>query len=378
MADGRLLRRGVAPLALVVLGTLLLLAAWSEPARAASAATLELRTVPRLAGVGLSLDGVTYRTDSSGSLLIRTFPGLHRVSLLPTTSLAAGRTARPVGWLGQRQLPAQITLSPGTNVEHVSFLVSRPVTVVVTDHAGRPIPPSEIDRVTLANSLGQQFILRSGSSRIVLPLNGVVHPRSGYVSVPVSYSVRSVLVQGGEVVHRGSQTFAADAPGDWVIRTLVFPLRIQVRDALFGFPVGRSVVLAPDFGAKRTLKLGTGHDVRIESLARGVYDVTAHGPGFGLTSVTTLSRPQEAKALLFSWVDIGVVVAFAALFLVGLPLLSGRLTRRPGARLLWWRERRFRKATPRTSPQTRTPPPLDFLPRQGSSPSLDSSERRAS
>ena len=212
----------------------------------------------------------------------------------------------------------------------------------------------------------------------MLPLNGVVHPQSGYVSVPVRYSVRSVLVQGGEVVHRGSQTFAANAPGDWVIGTLVFPLRIEVRDALFGFPIGRSVVLAPRFGAKSTLKLGAGHDIRVQGLARGVYDVTAHGPGFGLTSVTTLSRPQGTKVLLLSWVDIGVVAAFAALFLVGFPLLSGRLTRGRGTRLLRWRERRVRTAAPSTSSQMRTPAPLDFVPRQDSSTSPGSSNRRAS
>ncbi len=214
--------------------------------------------------------------------------------------------------------------------------------------------------MTLVNSLGQQFVLRSGSPSIVLPLNGVIHPRTGYVSVPLRYSVRSVLVRGGEVVHRSSQSFAASAPEPWVIKGLIFPLRIQVRDALFGFAVGRSVVLAPRFGTKRTLELGSGHDVRVEGLARGTYDVTAHGPGLGLTSVTTLSRPQEAKVLLFSWVDVGVVGAFALVFLVGLPLVGGRLARRPGSRMVRWRERRVREAAPADAgARAQAAPPLD-------------------
>jgi hypothetical protein len=373
MAGRRLLRRGVMSLPLVVLAALLLLAAWPGPSRAASSAILELKTVPRLPGIGLRLDGVTHRTDSSGTLVIPTFAGTHSVRLLPTTALPGGRTAQPDGWLGERALPQEITLPPGTTVEHVSFIVSRPVTVAVTDHSGRQIPPGEIDRVTLVNSLGQQFVLRSGASSIVLPLNGVVHPRTGYVSVPVRYSVRSVLVQGGEVVHRGSQSFEANAPLPWVIKGLVFPLRIQVRDALFGFAVGRSVVLAPRFGTKRTLELGTGHEVRVESLARGTYDLTAHGPGLGLTSVTTLSRPQAAKVLLFSWVDVGVVLGFALVFLVGLPLLGGRLARRPGSRMVRWRERRVRGGAPADAGErAQAAPPLEG--RQ----SAHSPQRRAS
>ena len=338
-------RRALPTLAAAALATLLVAVVWPGPSRAASGATLKLQTVPRLPGVGLNLDGTTYRTGATGSVTIDTGPGTHTVSLVPTTALPGGRTGRPDGWLGERGIPQQITLSPGLNVEHVSFIVSRPVTVTVTDQAGRPVPTSQIDSITLANSLGEQYTLKHGATQTVLPLNGVVHPRQGFVSVPVRYSVRSVIVQGGEVVHRGSQTFAANAPVPWVINALVFPLRIQAKDALFGFGIGESVVLAPRFGEKRTLTLGPGHDVLADGLARGTYDLTPHGPGYGFTSVTTLSRPQEAKVLLFSYVDMAVVVVFAALFVVGLPLLSGRLSHR-GSRLLHWRERRVRQAAP--------------------------------
>ena len=363
--------RRTASLALVVLATLLVLAAWPRPSSAAAAATLRLRTVPHLANVRLTLDGRTYRTDSSGSVVVGTFAGLHRVDLQPPASLPGGRTARLVGWLGQREIANQITLPPGTTVVQVAFIVSRPVSVIVTDHAGRRVPQGEVTRVTISSSLGLLYTLGPGSTAVMLPINGIVHPPPGFVSVPVRYSARSVLVQGSDVVHRGSQTFAADSSGAWVIKALIFPLRIQVRDALFGFPVGHTVVLAPRFGAKRTIPLGPGHDVRVASISRGTYDLTAHGPGFGLTSVTTLSRPQDARVLLFSWADVAVVAAFALVFLVGLPLLGGRLVRRPGSRLLQWRERRVRKAAPAgaagSDARARAVPPLDGRPSAGSS-----------
>lgn len=341
---GRVFKRVGVPLAILVL-TLLVPGAWPGPSVAAPAATLRFQTVPRLADVGLNLDGRTYRTDPSGSITIGTYVGLHRVGVLPP-SMPGGMTARPDGWLGEHGIPQEISLTRGMNVEHVSFIVSRPVSVVVTDQAGRLVPAGQVTRVTLSNSLGQRFTMGPDSPRLLLPINGIVHPRPGYVSVPVRYSVLSVLVDGGDVVHRGSQTFRPQTSGTLVIKALIFPLRIRVRDALFGFPIGRAVVLAPHSGTARTLTLGPGHAVRVASLPRGGYDLTARGPGFGLTSVTTVSRPQDAKVLLFSWVDVGTIAAFAALFLVGLPLLSGRLAHRPG-RLVRWRERRVRDAAGR-------------------------------
>ena len=303
--------------------------------------------------------------------MVGTFAGLHRVSVQPPSSLPGGRTAQLVAWLGQRGTANEIPLPPGGTVVQVAFIVSRPVSVIVTDNTGGPVSQGEGTRVTISSSLGLQYTLRPGSTTVMLPMNGIVHPPHGFVSVPVKYSARSVLVQGSDVVHRGSQTFEADTSGTWVIKALIFPLRIQVRDALFGFPVGHAVVLAPRFGAKRTIPLGPGHDVRVANISRGTYDLTAHGPGFGLTSVTTLSRPQDAKVLLFSWADVAVVAALALAFLVGLPLLGGRLVRRPGSRLLRWRERRVRKAAPAgaagSSAQARAAPPLDARLSAGSS-----------
>ncbi len=363
--------RRAAPFALVVLAALLVLAAWPAPSSAAAGATLRLGTVPHLANVRLTLDGRTYRTDSSGSVVVGTFAGLHRINLQPPSSLPGGRTARLVGWLGKREIASEITLPPGGTVVQVAFTVSRPVSVIVTDHAGLQVPRGEVTRVTISSSLGLQYTLGPGSTTVMLPMNGIVHPPRGFVSVPVRYSARSVLVQGSDVVHRGSQTFDADSSGTWVIKALIFPLQIQVRDALFGFPVGHSVVLAPRVGAKRTIPLGPGHDVRVASISRGTYDLTAHGPGFGLTSVTMLSRPQDARVLLFSWADVAVVVALALAFLVGLPLLGGRLVRRPGSRLLRWRESRVRKAAPAGAAsggaQALVVPPLDVSPSAGSS-----------
>jgi hypothetical protein len=72
-------------------------------------------------------------------------------------------------------------------------------------------------------------------------------------------------------------------------------------------------------------------------MPRATYELVAKGPGFGLSSPATLTKPLVARLLMFSWVDIGAVAGFAVLFIIGLPVLGGRIRRRSdGKRLPRW------------------------------------------
>src|SRR6266705_5932929 len=67
-----------------------------------------------------------------------------------------------------------------------------------------------------------------------------------------------------------------------------------------------------------------------------IYTLSLHD-ALPISSPSTLSKPQVARILLLSWLDIFAVLAFAALFLVGLPILGGRVVRRQGGiRLPVW------------------------------------------
>jgi hypothetical protein len=155
--------------------------------------------------------------------------------------------------------------------------------------------------------------------------------------VPIRYSVRKVVIDGANVVYGGTQKFLVQRQRTWTIKVLLFPLRVEVRDALFGFAVGGAVrVTLPD-GSSRIVGLGPGHATTITGLPRATYLLAAEGTGFGPSTPSTLTKPQVAKLLLFSWIDVLAVAGLLVLVLLGLPVLGGRIVRGKGRiRLLAW------------------------------------------
>jgi len=339
---------------LAVAGTLLacVLAFTAQPALAAGAgpdagapagapASLLLHTIPAVKGVSLNLDGRTFQTDRHGFVAISTVSGTHHIIIAPPPP-QPGRTVVFSRWLDGIALPDRhITLSPGINRDQAGMVVSHPIAVRFTDPHGRPVPLSDVTRVTVDSSLGERFTFAPNHPPRALAVNRIVRNQSGLAPLIIRYSVRNVIIDGSNVVYGGSQNFHVNPSGAWTVAILLFPLRVQVRDALFGFGIGSAVRLRLPSGSSRIIELGPGHATTVAELPRATYQLAARGPGFGLTSPATLSKPQVARLLLLSWIDIVAVVAFVVLFAVGLPLLGGRIIRHPGRpkRPAWQRAR---------------------------------------
>lgn len=301
-------------------------------AAAGSGATLVLRTVPVIRGVRVVFDGTTYTTDARGRVSIGTSPGPHHIHILPPRAGSPGPRVRFARWEdGIAFANRTITLSPSTNVTEAGFTVSRPIGVRFTDEHGLPVPTREISRLTIANSVGQRFTFPPADPPRALPANRLVRDIHGLVPLPIRYSVRSVVIDNSNVVYGGSQSFFLTSGNRlWTIKVLLFPLRIEVRDALFRFPIGSAVELMLPSHARRLVALGPDHSVLLTGLPRATYQLVAKGPGVGMTAPTTLSKPQIAKILLFSWIDVAAVLGCVVLFVVGLPLVGGRIVRRHG------------------------------------------------
>ncbi len=316
-------------------------AAYAAPpfVAAGSAATLLLQTVPAIQDVGVSLDGSVYRTGTSGSVAIPTISGWHHIRILPPASLPPGTSVRFTRWLDGISLASrEIAVPPGTHVQQAGFVVSRPIAIRFTDEDGRPVPLSEVERLTITNGVGQRFTFSPARPPRMLGMDRVVRGTAGLLPLAISYAVRSVTIDGSNVVFDGSQRFSIRAhQRPWTIKVLLFPLRVQVRDALFKFGIGHAVRMTFPDGSRKTIRLGPGHSAQIPELPRGYYQLVSEGPGLGFGTPVALSSPQSATLLMLSWEDMLAVAAFAVLFLVGLPLLGGRIVRRPGrARLLAW------------------------------------------
>ena len=300
--------------------------------------TLTVKSVPRVEGVRVVFDGRTFRTGPTGSVSIRTFSGRHSIGVLAPRSLPDGSTVRFAGWLDHLRLSHRVVTLPRRKaLQQIGFVVWHSVSIRVTDLAARPVPNAYITRITLGSSLGQRFTFPPGRPPAAVPANRIVRNQGGLVAVPIRYSIREVIMDGANVVYGGSQRFFVGSSSIWTVKASLFPVRIEVRDALFGFSVGRGVRLTLPDGSSRVIELASGHAVTVSALPRATYKVVPTGFGFGLTSPVSLSKPLAVKLLLVSWADIAAAVVFAAVFLVGLPLFGGRLVRRAGVRLLTWR-----------------------------------------
>jgi hypothetical protein len=334
----RLGAAGTAVAGMLASGTTGAWAAVPRAATAGSAATLIVRTVPVVKGVGVSLDGVTYHTDASGSVTIATTSGSHRLGIVRPASVPGGARIRFARWPDGIALAGRhIAIGPGTRVEQAGFVMSRPVSFRFTNR-GRPVPLSEIGQLTMTNGLGQRFTFSPTRPPSVLAVNRLVRGRTGLATLPIRYSVRSVLIDGSDMVFGGSQNFSVGPHAQpWTIKVLLFPLQVKVRDAFFKFGIGDAVrIILPD-GLHRVIPLGKGHGGRVAGLPRGTYELVPQDPGIGLSAPATLSGPQTDTLLMLSWIDLLVVAVFAVLFLIGLPLAGGRIARKPGRghRLTW-------------------------------------------
>lgn len=295
-------------------------------------AVLTIRTVPALRDVGVDFDGNRYRTDGSGQVTITTRSGWYPVRII-MPGARTGISVRFARWLDGIALPRRVYgLPAGPHVLEVGLVISRPVSFRFTDERGHPVPRAQVSRIVLANGQGGRLSFNPVRRGPLLPGNRISRGPDGLVPFPIRYSVTAVDIDGTDVVHNGSQQFTVRrARRPWTVRVLLFPLRITVRDALFKFGAGEAVRLTMPDGASRTVRLGTGHSVTLDRLPRGSYSAASQGAGLGLSAPVALSSPQSATLLLLSWQDIAVVLGFALLFLVGLPIAGGRVgwLRRP-------------------------------------------------
>src|SRR6266700_1354304 len=283
-------------------------------ARASSLAILQITTVPAVPDARVTLDGVTRLTGVTGTLTISTFVGTHRIEARPPTSPPPASAVRFSRWLDGITRPGRaITLHQGLNNMQVGFQLSHPISVRQHYTFAPDQPPSR------------------------LPANRIVRDQFGLVALPNRYSVREVMFNGANVVYSGNQSFWVQPHRTWTVQLLLFPMRIEVRDALSGFAVGSAVRIRLAGGSGKTVKRGPGHAVTLRGMPRATYELVAKGPGIGLSSPATLTKPLVASLLLLSWVDFAAAGAFVVLFVIGLPLLGGRIRRRAdGGRLLAW------------------------------------------
>jgi hypothetical protein len=293
--------------------------------------TLEIHVTPPLAGIHFSLGGDIFETGEDGVARIEVIQaGTYLLEALPLESATAEFKVEFARW-GDYVFTTQreLVISSSTILE-AGFHVSYPARFEFIDLEGNPVPAERISMVEIKNSLGDIYTFRGDQTEWLqawLALSRDIK----LDQVEVVNSIQRVVVDGSNVVNRGQQRFVLTQGVIPQVELLLYPAQFTAKDALFGFPTGRGVLLQYPDGHEENFSFDESRTVRIESLARGTYHATVSGaPGIKPQNLFVLSRPQEIQLVVISILDILVglllgVILFAGILLAGRPGLRDTL-----------------------------------------------------
>src|SRR6266542_1258810 len=291
---------------LVVVATAVLLVPLVGEANAAGqGADTIVETIPPTPNLPIVYGGITYSTDRHGVALLP--PQLIGRPRVPPTTFSAGRRAVFQRWYGRSvRLRAALDIYYRVRLRYV-------------DLRGRLVDPDTVDSIQIRSSIGERShpasrILWLRGTRVV-PLNG------GLESKPIYYTIERVVVGGSNVVNESQQKFFPARERGVTVQLLFYRARFRSRDAFFGFVVGDKIRLTFPQGTTRRYRLGADGTVVLPSLPRGNYHVEVEGGGFSLGGPVALSRDQDVKVGVISYLDVTIAAAALALFAVGLPLI---------------------------------------------------------
>ena len=300
-----------------------------RPAVAAPGPALVVRTMPSVPNARVLLDGRELRTGPDGS--VRMVPGrwgeLRRRIQVPTL-WRQGTRARFSRWIGR----IDQAVTPTRDLEVVAaFDVDYPVRFRFVGPGGKPVPYNRIDQVELRGATG--VVVRATGERLRRPVllwgSRVITLHAGPRQKDIYYRLQSVRMRGANVVNQAQQRYIPSAERSVQVKLLFFDARVEVRDALFGFPVGRRVRVRYPDGSRERYPLGAGGTATLRSLPRAPYDLTVEGLGLPISSPVAITRPQTIPLKFVTWLDVAVGLLVALTFLLGLPLVGRRMLRHP-------------------------------------------------
>jgi hypothetical protein len=289
---------------------------------------LLIRTIPRLEGVKFTLGERRFRSDARGRVRIplKSRAQIERRVRVRDAEVRPGVRARFSGWY--RGNP--------------TFAIYYAVRLEFVDGDGDAVDPGQIESVELlsSNGLPKRYAPFDGGRPLWLQGRGIVPAGQHQESKEVTQVVEEVEVESSNVVNQGQQRFYPARSWEARIELLFFSARFEVRDALFGFPIGSAVRLRYPSGRVERHALGEDGDIEFPSLPRGDYEIAVDAAGWSFDRPMSLSRDQKVRLQVISYFDIAVMVlgliAGALLILfIGrphlIPVYGKRFSRRPVA-----------------------------------------------
>jgi hypothetical protein len=280
--------------------------------------------VPPLAGVNFTLDGVAGITAAGGAATMQ----------VTTLAGAASNLAVDKQIVGTDQVSQDRVV---TDPNHGAFSrklvveldVNRQVTINFLTPQQKVLSPKRVDSVILTDSLGGTTRLTKSqlAKPIWLPASRPARVANGFTGRFVTYSVKSVMIRGSNVVNSGQRRFTTNRSLSWTIPVILHSLTIDANDLLAGAPAGNSVQVTFPNGTKETAPFGAHHRVTLTDLPRGTYRLKVNGGLIPLASTVHLSRDQTATELVITTVDFAEMVAIV-LVVIAVVVAAGVIGRR--------------------------------------------------
>jgi hypothetical protein len=302
--------------------------AFAAPPRVSLPGTLNLQTVPAIAGVVVQVDGATAQSDANGRIAVRVrnFVGLEQRLVVPATQVAADRK------ITFDRVRGELIGGVSGKVIELGIRTTRLVSWRFLDRFGGEVPISRVRSMRLRSNTGEVVDVdgvRLGQPHWVAESRTQQGP-GGLVSKQLYYVVDSAVVNGASVVNRAQQRFVPWDQQQWAVQLLLYRVTFTANDLLFTDRVGHGVELTRPDGSSERLRFGTDGTVAVPDLPRGTYTVKVNGGGVSFARPVSISKDQDVALQVVSYLDlvlIGFAVAVAAfgLVLLGRPHLLPRL-----------------------------------------------------
>ncbi|HKC27851.1 MAG TPA: hypothetical protein VKB75_07545 [Jatrophihabitans sp.] len=284
-----------------------------------------ISTVPAVAGVVFAIDGASVVTNQRGEATAPVADLNDVVARLRLTSADAAGGLQ-VSNMRVEKLPPEIVRQ-----RHISVAldVRRPVMLRFVDLRQRTVPTSRITDLTLSTNAGD---VRVPGSRLSAPLpmlvNQATRVGSGWQPAPVTYTLRSVLLDGGEAVFNGRQRFQADSGTTWTISLAVFTLTVTAHDAVFGSQLASRMVITRPDGTKLPIELSSARPRITSTLVRGLYSLHVDSAVLAGRASVLVSRDERIDLRVVTLWDALAFLAVVIAIVIGAVLGGRRMARR--------------------------------------------------
>jgi hypothetical protein len=282
-------------------------------------------TVPPVAGVTFALEGATLTTDRRGRAQ-GPIADLNDVADRLRLASATATSGVEVTNMRVTKLPPRAV---GQRRVLVAFDVRRPVSLRFVDLARHEVPRARISDVAL--SVGDSTV-RLVSQELGTPTALLTEQATKvgqqWQARTITYTLRSVRIDGGQAVFNGRQRFRPSASGTWTIRLAVFTLAVTAHDAFFGSQLSSHLVITRPDGSRVPMQLSSAKPRRTPSMVRGLYTVQVDSAVLAGHASVLVSRNENIDLRVVTLWDAAAFLVLVLIIIVGAVLGGRRMAQR--------------------------------------------------